>query len=272
MAVFGPFFGGADPAPALEQARTAAKRALELDGTLAEAYNARAMVEVRADYAWPEAERDYQRSITLHPNFSETHENYALELGALGRFSDALREIDWAEKLEPDNSHFRSAHGLILYMARRYDRSLSILSEIAKTPGGVSRVAAPMTMNYWVKSQPDEALKILEQMPTDTTPELRVPLLATAYARLGQRERAEQLLRDLDLPGKKAWWYYLAIAHLNLGRRDEAVEDLQRAYRERWGDVVWIGVEPMFDPLRSNPGFRRLMETLKLSSGTAAKG
>src|SRR5207253_9604453 len=124
MAFFGPFFGGAEPTYALEQARTAAKRALQLDGTLAEAYNALAAVELQADFDWAAAERDFRRSIELNPDFGETHENYALELQAVGRTDDAIREIALAEKLEPEMTHFRAAHGLILYMARRYDESL----------------------------------------------------------------------------------------------------------------------------------------------------
>jgi serine/threonine-protein kinase len=72
MAVFGPFWSGAEPRDALERARAAAKRALQLDGTLAEAYSSLAMVEMAADYDWGAAERDYLRSIELNPSFAGT--------------------------------------------------------------------------------------------------------------------------------------------------------------------------------------------------------
>ena len=224
MGAFGPFFGGAEPKYAFERAKAAARRALQLDGTLAECYNALAMVEVRSDYAWYAAERDYLRSIELNPNFGETHENYALESAALGRSDEALREIKRAEDLEPDNAHFRSAHGLILYRARRYDESLSVYKIRAGTPDGAASVADYVAMNYWMKSMPDEALKVVEWLPKELS-ELKTPLMITAYARLGETGKAKEILDSYSLHPEKVWWYYLAIAHLNLRRPDDAVRD-----------------------------------------------
>ena len=265
MAAFGPFLGGAEPLSALERAKAAAKRALQLDGTLAEAYHALAMVEVQADYEWAAAERDYLRSIDLNPNFGATHEDYALELANIGRSGDAIREIKVAESLEPDNTHFRSAHGAILYMARKYDDSLNLYNVIAKTPAGAARVADYVAMSYWMKSMPTEALRVLEWIPSDLS-ELRTPLMITAHARLGQMDKARELLTKYDLHSGRIWWYYLAIAHLNLGRPEDAVRDLEAAYQQRACDVTWIAVEPLFDELHSNAGFRRLLERTKLGS------
>jgi TolB-like protein len=265
MATFGPFWSGAVPRDALERARGAAKRALDLDGTLAEAYDAKAMVEVNADYDWEAAGRDYLRSIDLNPNFAETHENYALQLAALGRSGEALREINTAEKLEPGNSHFRAAHGLMLYMGRRYDESLRVYSDIATTPEGAGRVADGIAWDYWMKSMPTEAMKVLDSMPKEF-PELRVPFTITAYCRLGQMEQASALHDEYYLHNGRAWWYYLAVAHLNMRRPEDAVRDLESAYRERWWEVIWIGVDPLLDGLRPNPGFKRLLTTMKLAT------
>jgi len=223
------------------------------------------MVEVRADYDWRAAADDYRRSIELNPNFAETHENYALELAALGRSGEAIREVNLAEKLEPENSHFNAANGLILYMGRRYDESLSICSDIARTPEGAARVADVMALNYWMKSMPDEALDVLGRMPKKF-PELYVPFTITAYSRLGQLDRARTLHDKYYLDGGKTWWYHLAVADLNLGRPEDAVSDLERAHEERWGEVIWVGVDPMFDSLRSSPRFHRLLVSLKLTS------
>jgi eukaryotic-like serine/threonine-protein kinase len=267
MGVFGPFWGGTEPVEAWEKARAAAKHALQLDGTLADAYGVLAMVEVRADYAWAAAERNYQRAIQLNPNSGGAHENYALELAALGRFDEALREIKLAEEVEKDNSGFRSAHGLILYMGRRYDNSLNIYHEIAKTPEGMSRVAETLAMNYWMKSLPVDALKILNGQP-ERFPELQAPLKVTALARLGRKKEAQDVFDGYYLHGGKKWWYHLAVADLNLGRPEEAIRDLEKAYEQRWGDAIWIGVEPLFDELRSYSKFTQLLQHLKLPAGS----
>jgi tetratricopeptide (TPR) repeat protein len=254
-----------EPREAWEHARDAAKQALKLDGTLAEAYNTLAMVEAYADYDWTKATADYRRSIELNPNFGETHENYAWELAAQGRSAEAIDEMSLAEKLEPDNSHFQAAHGLVLYMARRYDESLRVYKDIARTPDGAARVAEVMAMNYWMKSMPAEAQKVLDWMPKGV-PERFVPFAITAYCRIGQMEQAKTFHDRYYLHGGRSWWYYLAIAHLNMRRPEDAIKDLEKAHEERWGDVIWIGVDPLFDPLRSNPKFRSLLVRMNLTS------
>jgi serine/threonine protein kinase/tetratricopeptide (TPR) repeat protein len=265
MAIFGPFWSGTRPQDALERAKSAAQGALQLDGTLAEAYEALAMVELNADYKWEAAERDYLRSIDLNPNFGETHENYAMELAALGRSGEAVHEIDLAEKLEPDNSHFRAAHGLILYLGHRYDESLGVYRDIARTPEGARRVADIMAMDYWMKSMPGDAAKVLDSMPREF-PELRIPFTITALCREGLMAQARTLHDSFYLHEGRAWWYHLAMAHLNMRRPEDAIRDLETAYQERWYEVIWIGVDPMLDELRSNPGFHRLLMAVKLAT------
>lgn len=263
MAVFGPFWGGAEPADSWEKARTAAKQALQLDGTLADAYGVLAMVEMRADYDWTAAEQDYRRAIQLNPNAGDAHENYSLELAALGRFTEALHEVKVAEELEKDNVNFQSAHGLILYMARRYEESLGMDLRISKSPNGAARVADVMALNYWMRFAPEDAMKMVDRIP-EVFLELKTPLKVTALVRLDRKKEADELFNAYYLHGGKKWWYYLAIADLNLGRADDAVQDLEKAYEERWGDAVWIGVEPQFDALRLNSKFRQLLGHLKL--------
>jgi serine/threonine-protein kinase len=266
IAAFGPLGGGTEPKVAWERARTAANHALELDGTLAEAYGARATVEARADFDWAVAERDYLRSIELNPNVGETHEKYGLELAALGRTAEAIREVGIAEHLEPENSHFHSAHALILYMGRKYDEALRLYKTIAATPGGPARVADAVAEIYWMKGMPAEALNTVGSIPQESS-ELKVPFSVAALARTGQVDKARALRDEYYLHGGKRLWYYLALADLSMQRSEDAVRDLEEAHREQWADVMWIGVDPLFDPLRSNPGFHRLLAAIKLEPG-----
>jgi hypothetical protein len=122
-----------------------------------------------------------------------------------------------------------------------------------------------MAMNYWMKSMPAEAQKVLDWMPKGF-PEVLVPFTITAYCRMGQMDQARAIHDKYYLHGGRAWWYHLAVAHLNLRRPEDAVRDLERAHEERWGDVIWIGVDPMFDALRSNPRFHQLLANVKLAS------
>lgn len=269
MAGFGSAYGGAIPAEALRQAKIAANHALGLDGTLAEAYVARAATEMQGDYDWATAEQDLRRAIQLDPNWPEAHEEYALGLGASGRFDEAIREIDQADRLEPSSVGITLAKGLILHMANRPDESLETVKWLNNDPKRRSLAVDLVAEDNWAKGRPADALAAVENVPPSFTPHLRVPLLAAAYAHAGQSEKARAILKAYIVQPQSAWWYYLMLAYLALGDPEEAITDLEHAYEQRYGEVIWIGVDPKLNPLRANPRFRALLRAV---GHTNAKG
>jgi serine/threonine-protein kinase len=265
MAFFGIARGGTTPSAALEKSRNAAQRALELDGTLAQAYSSLGWVEVQGEYRWEDAEKNFLRSIELNPNSEDAHEYYAIELTALGRFNEALREIKTAEELAPGLPNFRAAHGVIAMHARRYDESLAILSPITGSIKDSGTLAYLVSRDYWAQSRPAEALAALERLPDGVSPDFRVPLLAAAYARAGQRERAKALLDGYVVRPAGAAWYDLMLAHLALRRRSDAIVDLENAREERSQEIIFLGVDPLIDELRAEQGFNALLVRINLA-------
>jgi eukaryotic-like serine/threonine-protein kinase len=263
IAAFGSAYGGMIPAEALEKSRVAAKSALQLDGTLAEAYDALGFVEMQADYDWQSAEQEFQRAIELDPNLPEAHEDYAFNLAASGRFSEAAREAEVAERLEPDSPNVKAARGLVLLSARRYGDSLAVLTPVAKNPLTRAFVSDYVAENYWAQSRPAEAVAAIEALPPGFTPHFRIPLLVTAYARVGQTNRARQLLKSYVVQPDSAWWYGLALAHLGLHEPDTAIDDLEHGYEQRCEELIWIGVDPMLDELRQNSRFGVLVRRVR---------
>jgi serine/threonine-protein kinase len=258
-------FGNVVPAQALEESRRAAERALQLDGTLAEAYTTLAYVQMQADYQWGAAEENFLRAIDLDPKWADAHECYALELAALKRFDWALRQIGMAVSLEPDAWAFQAARATILYYARRYDESLSVLEGIARDPqlgSGLGDVIAP---NYWAKSMPQEALAAVLRLPGSFTPHLRIPLLVSAYARSQQEDKARALLHTYTVRPETAAWYYLALAHMDLGEKTEALRDLEQDYERRSAEILFIAADPMMDGLRADARFHALAAHMNLN-------
>jgi len=250
-------FGGVAPKEMLEEARRAAQKALELDGTLAEAYTSLAYVQMQGDYQWALAEHTFQTAIALEKR-ADALEFYALELAALGRFDEGLVQIKRAEALDPETWAIRAAHATILYYARRYDESLAILRDYSQ----LGDVIAP---NYWAQSMPQEALAAVLRIPETFTPHLRIPLLVSAYARAGEKQRARTLLMEYRMTPENAAWYYLALAHLSLGDRAEALSDLERDYQRRSAEILFVAVDPMMDGLRAEARFRALIARMKLN-------
>ena len=257
-------FGNTSPAHSLEKARTAAQSALELDGTLAEAYTALGAVQMQGDHQWDEAEKTLQRAIQLDRNWADAHESYALELAALGRFDESEREIQTAEDLEQNQWPPRAAHATILYYARRYDDSLAMLAGIAKDTQAYGSLGDILAPNYWEKSMPSEALAAILQLRPELTPGLRIPLLVSAYARDRQEKKAKDLMNAFLGSPETPAWYYLALAHLALGQKAEALHDIQRDYERRSAEILFIAVDPMMDSLREDPRMRATIERMRL--------
>ncbi len=257
------------PVATLDKMREAAQQAIRLDGTLAESYTSLAFVQMQAEYKWKDARRNFQRSIELNPNWMEAHEGYALELAALGQFEEALSEIRIAEELaDPGSLGVSTAHGLILYLARRNDESLALFDALAKRNKerreeltGVA-IAQIRAQDYWLKQMPSDALAALDLLPKDS--DSRAPLLITGYALAQQGKKAEDALRTYPIPSENVPWYYWALAHLNVGRPAEAITDLERACDNRVFEVMFTGQDPMLIPLRKEPRFRALLARMKL--------
>ena len=104
--------------------RAAARKALELDDRLAEAYAAQAYVEGMFDWDWTGAERTIRHAVELDPNSLDAHYVYALLLMALGRLPEAITQIEHAAQLDPLSAQVHSTFGRILYRARKFDEAI----------------------------------------------------------------------------------------------------------------------------------------------------
>jgi hypothetical protein len=90
--------------------------------------------------------------------------------------------------------------------------------------------------------------------------------LAHAYARAGQRKEAQQLLSQLEAAGRRQYVspYYLAIVHVGLGEKEQALSLLQKASTDRSNGLIFMAVEPELDPIRSDPRFIAVQQSLRL--------
>lgn len=107
-----------------------ALKALDLDSTLAEAHTSLAFAKFRFDWAWREAEREFQRALELNPRYVRAHHWYALFHAAMGRHDEAIEEIRKAQKLDPLALIVSVAEGRILHFARRFDDAISQFQRI----------------------------------------------------------------------------------------------------------------------------------------------
>src|SRR5205823_5526641 len=106
------------------KARDAARKAIELDGTLSEAYTALAYEKFVNERDWSGADEDYQRALTLDPSNANAHHWYALYLAAMLRPDEAIQQIDRALELDPLSLGILYNAGWVYVSAGRFDEAL----------------------------------------------------------------------------------------------------------------------------------------------------
>ena len=112
------------------KAKAAARRALEIDPTLAEAETSLATVKFNYDWDWPGAAAGFERAIHLNPSYATAYQRYSLYLMAMGRTQDSFDQINKARELDPLSISINFSLGWRLYMARQYDRAIEHSSNV----------------------------------------------------------------------------------------------------------------------------------------------
>ena len=249
-------------------AQRAVSRAVALDPSLAEAHAALAIVKFRIDWNWNDCEREFRLAIKLNPSFASAHHWFALYLAAMGRFDEAVDEIQRAQELDPLSLIISTAFARVLHFAGRYDEAIEKCRSVLDMEPEFEQAHLNLGLACLEKSDFPEALRALDKAVTLSRGRaLFSAVLGHAYARAGKRSAAVKVLKTLDAKRHEdhvpALCY--AIVYAALGRKDEAVEHFRQALQERDGPVVYIKVEPLYASLHSHPGFAGLLSMMNLS-------
>ncbi len=259
------------PATMRRQARAAARRAIELDPTIAEAQTSYAVTTALGEYEWAEAERAFRRAIDLQPDYALAHSWLAVTvLAPMGRQDEALIEINRAIELEPQNPVFRLINAVILFAARRFEDSAK-----AATFGGDEAPPALKVVQALqfaeartAQGRLDEAIATLEGAKLDTgqIANSSKGALAYAYALKGRTKQALALDAELE---RASQFQYVApcgrvATYVALGQSSRALQLLRNCYEVRESSFVFLKVDSRYDPLRKLPEFQELVRLARL--------
>jgi TolB-like protein/DNA-binding winged helix-turn-helix (wHTH) protein/Tfp pilus assembly protein PilF len=258
-------FGGMPASVSAPKAKAAARRALEIDPTLAEAETSLATVRFNYDWDWPGAATGFERSIHLNPSYATAYQRYSLYLMAMGRTEDSFQQINKARDLDPLSISINFSLGWRLYMARKYDRAIEQLRNTLEMDPFDDLPHLVIGQAYEQKGQFDPAIAELRKAVdlSHGTP-MTLSALAHAYARSGNKAEAEKLLSQMSVAAKSQYVspYYFAIVYAGLGDNEVALNWLEKALGDRSNGLVFLQVEPELDGLRSNPRFIGLQKRL----------
>jgi serine/threonine protein kinase/Tfp pilus assembly protein PilF len=254
-----------DPKEYLPKAEEAAAKAIELDENLADAHYVQANLKTYA-WAWADAEKEYKRAIELNPNLALAHRWYAGYLRLVGRHEQAIEEINRARELDPLSLPVSATVGYILFSARQYDQAIEALKKTLGMDQDYPYTHLFLGFTYAAKGMLPEAINAYQEairLGLDS-PSTQI-YLGAAYARSGDRERAQTILTRLQTSQQYVSPGQWAILYVAQGEREQAFAALERAYEEHDLQLQYLGVEPEFDPLRSDPRFQDLLRRVGLA-------
>jgi serine/threonine protein kinase/Tfp pilus assembly protein PilF len=253
---------------AMVKARTAAIKALEIDDTLAEAHTSLAHVNIIFDWDWSEAETEFKRAIELNPNYAEAHHWYSHYLVAMARMGESLAESLCALELDPLNPGMSTHLGWHHLMAREYDRAIEQFRTALELDRSFSPAHIYLGHAYERKGMYAEAIAQFQKGRAlyEKNP-LFLGFLGHSYAVSGNRDEARKAINKLkEQPGQEfVWPFMMALIYTGLGEKDQAFECLEKAYQDRNDDLIYLKVEPAFDPLRADPRFTNLLRRVGLT-------
>jgi serine/threonine-protein kinase len=262
--------GGFDalaPKEAFPQAREAAQKALQLDASLAEAHTALATVNFAYDWDFSAAAREYQRAIEINPGYSDAHQMNSYYLAAIGRFNDALAEMKRALELDPVSLEKTTGIGEILYQQRHYDEAIGQYRKALEMDSNSGFTHWALGRALLAQGKFNEAIAEFQKaIPLSGDSPDEPAELARAYALAGRRDEALKIIGELNKLSEHKHVSPTGIAAIYgaLGDKNQAFAFLNKAFDERDFVLIMLKVEPMLDPLRSDPRFAELVRRIGL--------
>jgi tetratricopeptide (TPR) repeat protein len=246
------------------KAETAAKKALELDDTLAEAHTALAEA-LFYDFDFSRSITEFQRAIEVNPNYATAHHWYAYSLTALGRYDDAIAEMKQALKLDPLSLIINTTLGNTYYYARRYDEAVEQLRTTIEMDPGFYSAHESLGQALELKGALEAAIAEYQKARALNDDPFVLGLLGHAYGSSNNRTETLKILDQLKELSKRRYVsaYSFALVYIGLGDKGEALRWLEQSYQDHAGnDIGCIKVEPLLDPLRGDPRFEALVEKI----------
>jgi serine/threonine-protein kinase len=244
----------------IDSATRSARRALEIDETLAEAHASLAFIKFRFDLDWPGAELEFKRALSLNPNLAQARHWYAMFLAARRRFDEALHEIERARQLDPLSLVVQCGIARILHFAGRYAEAEAEFKRLLELDPSFVRARLDLTMTLFATGRYREAREGLEGSDWSALDSFRRMFAGVAAAKAGDVAAAREAFVVLQERYGEGVIGPDQIAPLAaaLGENEEAFRLLEEAIRGKSAILAYINVEPLAQTFLQVPGVPEL--------------
>ena len=265
--------GAREPGEVIERARAAAQHALRLDSNAADALTVLACVAAIYDWSWVTSEQLFLQATVRNRLDPITYQWYALNLlMPLGRFAEAREQLTYAWGIDPNSPVMNVGTGILSYYARDYEAARDVCWQIIEAEPGFAMAHYFLGLSLEQLGEKMDCIEALtEAVHLSRRSTETVAALAHAHGIFGNVEDATSLAEELFERSRSQYVspVQLAAVELGRGRKDAALNQLERAAEIHATELVWVGQRPVFDVLRGEPRFDVLLtQRLRFPSGS----
>jgi TolB-like protein/Tfp pilus assembly protein PilF len=260
-------YGGGSPLEWMPLAKAAAQKSLALDDNLAEGHASLGQILGYYDFDFDGAEREFQRALTLNPNYATAHQWRAENLAAMGRVDEAVAEAKRALELDPLSLIINRTLGDCLVDARRFDEAIEQYQKTLALDPSFTNAHFFLGRAYEGNGMYDQAVS--EYVKSANVNGFRTEDLAKmkdAYAKGGWKAYLQASLDQMLAREKQGYVppYMVASIYARLGQKDQTFAYLEKGLRERDFRTSLVKVSFEFDSLRSDPRYADFIKRIGL--------
>jgi eukaryotic-like serine/threonine-protein kinase len=262
--------GGGSPGESFPKSNAAARKALELDATLARPHAVLGNNEMQYDWDFAGGEAEFKRAFELDPNDATGHWWYAYNIAQIGgREQEALAEINRAHQLDPLSPVIGGVVGLIHTSARQYDEAVAVCKKVVNEDPTYALAHRNLAYAYWGKRmypQVIEEWKAFGQLSGERNDSEFASAMEQGFRSAGWRGALIKGIEIRQAQRKTGYSsaYRIAELYADLGDKDHAFRWLNTAYQERDFYLVGLKTDFLLDPVRSDPRFAELVRRVGL--------
>ena len=248
-------------------ARAYAEKALQLDENLSEAHLSLGIVKLFYDWGLPAAERELRRAKELDPRDAQVYHFYGHYLELVERFDEAIAETERGVELDPTILVINSELGYGYYMGRKFEQAAAQHRKTLEMDPNFVFASYCLADDYIQMGNLPEALAELNRArPISQDWSWIVAGIGYVDAMLGKRAEALQIINELTTRSNREYIdpVFIAYIYIYLGDKDQAFAWMEKGVQERSGQILWLRIEPLFDPLRSDPRFDKMVRRMGL--------
>lgn len=266
------YWGHLDPRESMPLAKAAAKKAIDLDDSSAEAHTSMALVKMSYDWDFPGAAEEFKRAIALNPNYATAHHGYSILQGVLGRPEESIAEIRKAAEVDPLSVPVRNMLASRFETYERYDEALQEdrkTMELDPNATHLGMIHERMARCYGYKKMEKESLEewVKARTAYGATPQ-EVEEFKKAFTKSGQKSVMRNDLKEFLASWEKDHWHLdafrIAQTYGGLGENDQAFAWIDKAIAAHSTALFWL-----YDgdnPLHKDPRFAEVKRKMGIQN------